>query len=186
MNKEQEVDHLSKSRLLKYAYSELNKVTPLMADCGELCKKACCKGDQNTGMYLFPGEALLHRGNPFLTIRATAFSTGSSSFPLAACKGSCVRSLRPLACRIFPVTPYITPNHRLAIIIDPRARFVCPIADNLRLSELNPRFMRAVQRVSKALVMDEETRQYLYDASRIIDEHTELRNMLLKPKEHSE
>lgn len=81
---------------------------------------------------------------------------------------------------MFPVTPYITKNHKLVIMMDPRARFICPVADNLRLSELNPRFLKAMRRVAKVLVMDEETRQYLYDASRIIDEHVELRNMVIK------
>lgn len=38
----------------------LNDITPLKFDCGVLCNKACCKGDKNTGMYLYPGEELMY------------------------------------------------------------------------------------------------------------------------------
>ena len=42
-----------------YIYLQLYKlfddVTPVPVDCGQLCDKACCKGD-DSGMFLFPGE----------------------------------------------------------------------------------------------------------------------------------
>lgn len=42
-----------------YIYLQLYKlfddVTPVPVDCGQLCDKACCKGDDR-GMFLFPGE----------------------------------------------------------------------------------------------------------------------------------
>ena len=34
----------------------LADLTPLQTDCGALCGGACCKGDEGTGMLLFPGE----------------------------------------------------------------------------------------------------------------------------------
>ena len=42
-----------------YIYLQLYKlfddITPVPVDCGQLCDKACCKGD-DSGMFLFPGE----------------------------------------------------------------------------------------------------------------------------------
>ena len=44
---------------VEYIYLQLYRLfdnsTPLKADCGKLCGKSCCKGDDG-GMYLFPGE----------------------------------------------------------------------------------------------------------------------------------
>ena len=42
--------------LIKKAYELLDRVTPLTYDCGKLCGGRCCKGDGNTGMWLFPYE----------------------------------------------------------------------------------------------------------------------------------
>ena len=39
------------------AYSLIDEATPLRhKDCGALCDGACCKGDDETGMYLYPFE----------------------------------------------------------------------------------------------------------------------------------
>ena len=69
--------------------------TPLRSDCGQLCGAACCQADEDGqgGMYLFPGEeALLH-------------GEDSDFAPIYTCDGTCARENRPLACRIFPLTP---------------------------------------------------------------------------------
>ena len=55
---------LSCEAFYRYAYSLLEEVTPLPADCGQLCGAACCKGDDETGMYLFPGERVMYRVMP--------------------------------------------------------------------------------------------------------------------------
>ena len=41
------------------ARAALSDLTPLLTDCGRLCGFACCKGDEQTGMLLFPGEEAL-------------------------------------------------------------------------------------------------------------------------------
>ncbi len=41
------------------ARAALSDLTPLLTDCGRLCGVACCKGDEQTGMLLFPGEEAL-------------------------------------------------------------------------------------------------------------------------------
>ena len=42
--------------IISRAKDVLLPYTPLSADCGLVCGKACCKGDKETGMLLFPGE----------------------------------------------------------------------------------------------------------------------------------
>ena len=48
-----------------YVYLQIYKLfdscTPIKADCGQLCDKACCKGDNDCGMYLFPGEKEVYK-----------------------------------------------------------------------------------------------------------------------------
>jgi len=46
------------SELYKQVYKRLDDVTPLTVDCGELCDKLCCRGDEESGMYLFPGKSV--------------------------------------------------------------------------------------------------------------------------------
>ena len=41
------------------ARAALSDLTPLLTDCGRLCGFACCKGDEQTSMLLFPGEEAL-------------------------------------------------------------------------------------------------------------------------------
>ena len=48
------------SEIYKSIYRYWDDTTPLYGDCGKLCGKACCESDETdedeTGMYLFPGE----------------------------------------------------------------------------------------------------------------------------------
>ena len=37
-------------------YNLFDTITPVRADCGVLCERACCGGDDETGMLLFPFE----------------------------------------------------------------------------------------------------------------------------------
>ena len=41
---------------VRAARNLLETLTPLKTDCGRLCQGACCQGDEQTGMLLFPGE----------------------------------------------------------------------------------------------------------------------------------
>ena len=47
---------MKKEKVIESCYSQLRKVTPLDFDCGKICNGKCCKGDEKTGMILFPGE----------------------------------------------------------------------------------------------------------------------------------
>ena len=85
-----------------YIYKLTENVTPLPVDCGQLCDGSCCKGDEDTGMYLFPGEKVMYESLPeWANIRKCGFSFGVHKVDFISCTGKCDRSLRPLACRIF-------------------------------------------------------------------------------------
>ena len=47
---------MKKENVLKSCYALFRNVTPLDFDCGKLCDGKCCKGTDDTGMILFPGE----------------------------------------------------------------------------------------------------------------------------------
>ena len=47
---------MKKEEVILKCYKILENETPLNFDCGKICKNKCCKGDENTGMLLFPGQ----------------------------------------------------------------------------------------------------------------------------------
>ena len=93
-------------------YADANRIlsdkTPLKKDCGLICGGECCKGDNETGMLLFPFE------------KTTLNIIEKDGVRLAVCDGSCDRNERPLSCRIFPFFPYVTPEGRIRVIPDIR------------------------------------------------------------------
>ena len=102
-------------------YALLDDLTPLAADCGQACRAACCGdcrpagADGPSGMRLFPGEAALLEGTPGFTILPDKHGE------LLVCGGQCHRRMRPLACRLFPLFPYLTAEGRIRAVYDPRA-----------------------------------------------------------------
>ena len=115
-------------------YEIIGTLTPIKADCGGLCEKACCKGDSETGMYLYPGEEKLYskRGD-FGKVSKSAFTYEfegrSKRVRIFICNNNiCDRVRRPLACRVFPFVPYIDDEGNAEIILDPRADRMCPLA----------------------------------------------------------
>ena len=91
---------MKKENVIKTCYSLLRNVTPLTFDCGKICQGKCCKGDDKTGMLLFPGEEKLI--DPDMSVYK---NENGDSF--AICDGTCDRNRRPLACRIYPLFPVI-------------------------------------------------------------------------------
>ncbi len=162
-----------------YVYLQLYKlfdnITPIRADCGKLCGKACCRG-KDSGMYLFPGEKKV-----FDLLTPDWIKTADTDFkytynnqektlPIAFCSGRCDRFERPLACRIFPLTPHLDTNRRLEIIIDPRARAVCPLTHGLSLEEYDPRFIRNIYKVFSLLMKNSEFRGFMDVYSAYLDD----------------
>ncbi|MBS1326717.1 MAG: hypothetical protein HP041_01825, partial [Oscillospiraceae bacterium] len=102
----------------------LENRTPLAVDCGQVCGHACCRcqGDEPCGMRLFPGEEALLRETEGMTLLPAEGGT------LLVCGGRCRRSERPLACRLFPLFPYLdAATGRIRAVYDPRAYRVCPL-----------------------------------------------------------
>ncbi len=148
--------------LYSRAFSILGDLTPLKTDCGKLCGAACCKGDEKTGMRLFPNEE-----TPFNVI-------DGEGVRLCVCGGSCDRQSRPLSCRIFPLFPVILPNGRISAEIDARALRLCPLAENARMVKFDKEFITAVRRVGRLLYRDPECRRFLEVTTAEINQYGKL------------
>ena len=139
----------------------LRDVTPLNADCGRFCGAACCRGDDETGMLLFPGEEALYRGCSFGRVIPAGFTLGGRQALLFVCDGSCTRSARPLACRIFPLLASPSPQG-ISLRMDPRSAGVCPLYGS-GLTGLAPGFRDAAQRAAETLSEEPECLRFLQD-----------------------
>lgn len=152
------------NRLYNKAKRAIGKHTPLRADCGQLCGGACCKGDENTGMILFPHET-------------TALETKKcESHTLAVCNGSCNREDRPLGCMIFPFFPCIDEENNIVVKPDLRGLSVCPMLHHTDEIKFDRVFLRRVKRVGRILSRDEACRKMMKE----ITEEIELYNKLMK------
>ena len=157
--------YTKKQRLYKKAERILGDKTPLKKDCGLLCGGACCKGDRETGMLLFPGE------------QTSLDIIEKDGVRLAVCDGKCDREERPLSCRIFPLTPY-RKNGRIKLIMNPAAKKMCPLARSLQPSQLEEAFeenvMRAMNRIQKLKDGDD----YIDMLTEIADQFEEMNKKL--------
>lgn len=156
-------------------YRLFDDITPVPVDCGQLCDKACCKGD-DSGMFLFPGEKEVFKLlNPdWIRIEKTDFAyeynEKTYNTPIAMCSGSCDRYQRPLACRIFPLTPYINDKGKLEIIVDPRGKGICPMAKAFHIEDFDTAFVKNVKKAFALLSKNKQCMSFLQAYSRYIDE----------------
>ena len=157
-------------------YRLFDRCTPLKVDCGNLCSGACCKGE-DCGMYLFPGEEEVYKllTPDWINIERSDFTYTVDekiyNVPLALCSGTCDRFDRPLACRIFPLTPYINTDGALEIIIDPRAKSVCPLTKNTEISDFAPDFVESVYKAFRILMSNKEFYSFMEAYSKYIQEY---------------
>lgn len=158
---------MKKENVILTCYSLLRKETPLSFDCGKICNGKCCKGDENTGMILFPGEEKFLDEN--IKIKET-----ESGLKIAVCNGSCDRNKRPLSCRIYPLFPIVTEDGKIKTIIDLRAD--CPLKSCEY--KLKKSFIRKVKRVGKYILLNEETKALYMELSDEINEQIELMSLL--------
>lgn len=145
---------MTDTELILKAYEILDTLTPLRSDCGRLCNAACCKGDSNTGMLLFPGEEKLYEHNSELKIIT------SQKYQLLICNGTCTRSVRPLSCRIFPLA-IVNNNGTLRVIADPRSIPICPLYRQALSEKLDINFKKAVKDVAKLLSQSTDIKNFL-------------------------
>lgn len=163
-----------------YVYLQLYRLfddcTPLDADCGRLCSSACCEGDAEEGMYLFPGESGVYRllAPDFIRVEPSDFcyeyEGNTYNVPIALCDGTCDRYQRPLACRIFPLTPYVEEDGRVAVKMDPRSRRMCPLGRNLTTEELAPRFVKNVEKAFRLLAKNKQVMAFLCEYTKYLKE----------------
>ena len=147
------------------AYCEIGSMTPISADCGKLCGARCCRGDENDGMIVFPGEEKLLSAHGYKLMQREM-----NGFPVyfTSCNGSCNRVYRPLSCRIFPLAPTLR-DGTLKIIPDPRAKYLCPL---LLADSVEEKFKAAVERAFSLLSEDENVREMLIHYTAMLDEYS--------------
>ena len=162
-----------------YVYLQLYRLfdncTPLKVNCGDLCGSACCKGD-DCGMYLFPGEKEVYKllTPDWISIEKSDFfytcDGKKYNVPIAFCKGKCNRFERPLSCRIFPLTPYVGKDGKLDIIIDPRAKRICPLAKAFYMEDFEPDFIKKVRASFVLLMKNRHIRAFMESYSEYLDD----------------
>ena len=156
----------------KAIYRLLDKVSPLDTDCGQLCSAACCNcggdgtneesTDFNMGIYLLPGEEKLFTRNESW-LKWNIEDAEDYEFPeswfgkiyFVRCKTPphCPREMRPLQCRFFPLTPHLTKDGELSMILSQvKLPYVCPLISEKRT--LEPAFIQATYTVWKRLIQD--------------------------------
>ncbi len=148
----------------KKAYEFLERVTPLRTDCGRLCAGRCCKGDEETGMFLFPGEEeLIEKTDGFRVLDCD----GNFGYKMVVCSGECNRKTRPLACRIYPYFPMITEDG-FDVRADIRGITSCPLLyENRKVSKS---FLRQVRKVARLFSQNDELKQYILNVNAMLDD----------------
>ena len=147
----------------KKAYAIMGESTPLKTDCGVLCGSACCKGDENTGMLLFPGE-------PCSALAKKPAAAGT----LCVCGGKCERETRPLSCRIFPFFPKITQNGRVKAVFDARALRLCPLLTHCDEIRFDSEFIKKIKKLGYLLSRDEASKAFLQEQNEEIEQYAKL------------
>ena len=137
------------SDIFKLAKAANGEHTPLRADCGGPCDKACRRGNADVRMLLFPGEQTVPK--------TVEVSTGR----LAVCSGECDRAERPLACMFFPFFPCLDEEGKVYARIDSRAMRICPIAANSGMVVFSRRFIRRVERAGRILARDGQCAEFM-------------------------
>ena len=165
---------MSKINPVKF-YKKVYKImstTPLLTNCGRLCDCLCCRDtDVGEGMYLYPFEEIMFKEDaPFAKVLPCDFKAGGRKVAFMTCDGYCEREKRPLACRIFPLVPYIGVDGEVQVIFDPRAVGFCP----LEHKKITKKFKRQVNEVTNLLLKVSETRDFLIAQSRLIDDYMKI------------
>ena len=156
-------------------YKTIGNLTPIKSDCGALCKKACCIGDSDTGMYLYPGEEKLYgkdvdSGKVLKSDFTYSFEWRNRRVYIFICDGTCDRDRRPLACRVFPFVPYIDSQGKAEIIIDPRAEAMCPLAVCADVVDFDKEFLDKITESFAEGLKDDEFEAFVKAHSELIDE----------------
>ena len=156
-----------RKRTWKAIYRLLDKVSPVDYDCGKLCNAACCtcndiEDQGEMGSYLYPGEHKIHdRKDDWLEWSAEEASdfefpdswNGPVYFVRCKTPPVCPLEKRPLQCRTYPLSPYITEDGLLEMVYnDEDLPYSCPLIEEE--IPLNDDFVRATYTVWAHLIRD--------------------------------
>ena len=166
-------------------YEIIGDLTPIKADCGSLCQKACCTGDSDTGMYLYPGEEELYTenlgfGKVFTSDFCYKLEKRYKRVDIFICDRPCDRLHRPLACRVFPFVPYIDSDGNAEIILDPRADVICPLARHGDEVAFDEEFLDRLSEAFAEGLEDAAFAAFVKAQSKLIDEFEEMQNKFPK------
>ena len=75
---------------------------------------------------------------------------------------------RPLACRIFPLTPVLSDDGKLDIIIDPRSKSICPLGQAFTLDDFEPQFIKNVKKAFIMLCKNKEFAKFMVEYTKYI------------------
>ncbi len=143
----------------------LKNKTPINGDCGKICGKKCCNGDDKTGMIVFPGEKKLLEDKTNIKIEK-----GENNYSVALCGGKCERFYRPLACMMYPLFPLLIEKEgktEIKVIVDVRSD--CPLTTGEY--KLTREFVRGVKRAGLLMTLNPETKDFLLKLSDEIGEY---------------
>ncbi|MGE5672329.1 MAG: hypothetical protein ACM3XM_00375 [Mycobacterium leprae] len=162
---------MADTKLIAEAWAILGDATPLDFDCGTLCGQKCCTDFlPDVGVYLLPGELPLYDGSEdwaawqFHSPQEYEFAPSwahHAHIPFMRCQMLCRREKRPLACRIYPLTPCLSSDGTVDVAFDPFAEGVCPILERFRIDQLRPDFVAAVKKAWTVLCQDPEFLDYV-------------------------
>lgn len=138
----------------------MDSAVPMSFDCGLVCGKKCCKGNNDEGMLLFPGEEIFFLADENYVIKDTPLGK------TLICNGTCDRNKRPLACRIFPLFPYVTKcddGYRISVLKDVRALAYCPLKD----ADISLSFKRSVRLAARSLLRDNDCSEFILNLTAV-------------------
>lgn len=159
---------MNKDEIYNSVYKMLTDVTPLKCDCGQLCNKNCCKGDNATGMLLFPEEKT----------KLNTLKTDNGI--IAVCNGTCNRNERPLSCMVFPFFPLINDKGKIEAVIDYRGYGICPMVKNQDFIKFNRKFIKTVEKAGKLLYTDTDIREFMKSTENDILEYQSYINKFIQ------
>lgn len=158
-------------------YRLLDDITPLKIDCGKLCGSICCsEWEPGVGMYLLPGEEVMYNGQEHWaeweehdTADYEFCPNWSGKVKFLRCKGHCPREKRPLACRVFPLTPYLTTEGHLQLRFEHELGQICPLVRSRDIRLLDRKFISRVKQAFLILLDDQLIRDDIEWQSRKFD-----------------
>lgn len=162
--------------IYKKAYDYMD-VTLIDGNCGEYCNYNCCR-DENEGnkmgIYLYPFEYetmledyvldndLMYEYHSHEDYFMAAHLEGQYFLYCGFDKG-CLRDLRPIQCRTYPLEPHITKGE-LKLVIEKNQIHDCPFV--LKEDKWHPDFIEGIYKGWQELIKIDEVRKLVIHDSR--------------------